>query len=1013
MKIIELHIYGYGKLENASFSSLSDLQVFFGENEAGKSTLMSFIHSVLFGFPGKNQSAARYEPRQSLKYGGRLVLESAVHGTITVERVKGKASGDVTVTKEGQAAGGEEMLASLLGGLDRASFGSIYSFDLTGLQNLQKMSEQDIGKYLLSAGMMGTDAILTAEARLQKEMDALFKPSGQRPALNVQLKELRQLQGELKKSMDSQKEYAILHADYLNLQQNLEAAERLAAETEETIYMYKEYIRMRPLLREKEFLSAKLEGSREYTFPEDGLERLHELLHSKNHYEAEEAALKAREEEVRRKLDSCTPDFRLLEKAPEIEPLLERLPVLEQREIEQEQLKQKIKQLRQEAEAILRDSGYQKDIGEVLRADTSMLRRESLAELDAKRQQSLHTKEQLEERLKAEGELLEQTEKQLDSMVSQLLPEDERERLQIKFDSHKNTDIHLGRKRMIEEQIEKTEVRYKKLTEEEESRRRRTKNALGAGTAVVLVLAVYALLSKNYSIFGFAFGLAAVGLLIKFLQPSHSILTDLKDELSALRAEAEMLDASRSKPSGWDPSLESLLEKDKELARRIRDKEIQREEQEVSFNRIIDAFENWEKEWAQLEQKTSKEYKGLGYSGPSLHSRQLTFFFDAIQKAKAVLNKADRIQEELQESTAGAEGKIQAINGYAAELGTNHFSWREGTASLKTAIRQAADDFNKWQQIQNQLESLGEALRSLGEKKTFIEREVKTLYRLAQSDGEEEFRGRHKAVQERKADEARLGDIEVQLASFTLSRSAAAEFSSRGITEMDTKKLEDKRKELAEEIGRLLKLAAETEAKIKMLEEGGTHSELLHRFQEKKSAFREEAKKWGEYALAQSLLKRTVSRFMDEKLPRVLKKAESYLSYLTEGSYTAIHMKDESRGVLLQHKSGLMYEASEVSRGTAEQAYTAIRLALALHASQEESFPIIIDDGFVNFDQKRTERVLGLLKELKDEHQIIFFTCHSHIASAFKAGSVITLSPSGAASASGLQDSLPPAGSRL
>ncbi|WP_409294821.1 AAA family ATPase [Peribacillus sp. SCS-26] len=996
MKIIELHIYGYGKLENVSFSSLSDLQVFFGENEAGKSTLMSFIHSILFGFPGKNHSAARYEPKQSMKYGGRLVLESAVHGRITVERVKGKASGDVTVIKGGQAAGGEEMLASLLGGLDRASFQSIYSFDLSGLQNLQKMSEQDIGKYLLSAGMMGTDAILTAEARLQKEMETLFKPSGQRPALNVQIKELRQLQGELKKSMDSQKEYAILHAEYLNLQQNLEAVKRLAAETEENIYMYKEFIRMRPLLREKEFLSAKLEKSREYTFPEDGLERLQEFLHSKNHYEAEEAALKAREEEVRRKLGSCTPDFGLLEKAPEIEPLLERLPVLEQREMEQEQLKQKIKQLKQEAESILRDAGYQKDIGEVISADTSMLRRESLAALDAKRQQSLHTKEQLEERLKTEGEQLEQTEKQVVSMGSQLLPEDERERLEIKSDSHKNADIHLGRRRMLEEQIEKAESRYKRLTEEEGRRRRRTGYALGAGAAVVLVLAVYALLAKNYSNFGFAFGLAAVGLLIKFLQPSHSILADMKDELSVLRAEAEKLDA-RSNPSGWDPSLESLLEKDKELSRRIREKEIQREEQEMSFNRIIDAFENWEKEWAQLEQKTSEEYKGLGFSGTSLHGRQLTFFFDAIQKAKTVLKQAGQMQAELQESMEGVQGKIQAINGYAAELGIGHFSWREGAASLKTAIRQAADDFNRWQQIQNQLESMGEDLSSLGEKKAFIEREMKTLYRLAHAEGEEEFRGRHKAVQERQADKARLADIEVQLAAFTLSRSAAAEFNSRNITEMDTRKLEDKRKELAEDMGRLLKLAAETEAKIKTLEEGGIHSELLHRFQEKKSAFREEAKKWAEYALAQSLLKRTVSRFMEEKLPRVLKKAESYLSFLTEGSYTAIHMKDESSGVLLQHKSGLMYEASEVSRGTAEQAYTAIRLALALHASQEESFPIIIDDGFVNFDQKRTERVLALLEELKDEHQIIFFTCHSHIAGAFKTGSVISLSGSGTA----------------
>ncbi len=64
MKIVEINIYGYGKFENVLFTDLHSTQVFFGENEAGKSTIMSFIHSILFGFPTKLHSELRYEPKK-------------------------------------------------------------------------------------------------------------------------------------------------------------------------------------------------------------------------------------------------------------------------------------------------------------------------------------------------------------------------------------------------------------------------------------------------------------------------------------------------------------------------------------------------------------------------------------------------------------------------------------------------------------------------------------------------------------------------------------------------------------------------------------------------------------------------------------------------------------------------------------------------------------------------------------------------------------------------------------
>ena len=51
MKITDLQVDGFGVWKGLSVESISDeITVFCGENEAGKTTLMQFIRSMMFGF---------------------------------------------------------------------------------------------------------------------------------------------------------------------------------------------------------------------------------------------------------------------------------------------------------------------------------------------------------------------------------------------------------------------------------------------------------------------------------------------------------------------------------------------------------------------------------------------------------------------------------------------------------------------------------------------------------------------------------------------------------------------------------------------------------------------------------------------------------------------------------------------------------------------------------------------------------------------------------------------------
>lgn len=79
MKITEIQIKNFGKLHNINIRPLPGINVIYGENETGKSTLQQFITGMLFGIekqkgPGsQNDSYRQYEPwNDSSSYSGGL-----------------------------------------------------------------------------------------------------------------------------------------------------------------------------------------------------------------------------------------------------------------------------------------------------------------------------------------------------------------------------------------------------------------------------------------------------------------------------------------------------------------------------------------------------------------------------------------------------------------------------------------------------------------------------------------------------------------------------------------------------------------------------------------------------------------------------------------------------------------------------------------------------------------------------------------------------------------------------
>ena len=82
MIIKELYISAYGSLRDRSFEFSENLNILTGENEAGKSTLMSFISFMLYG---PDELAMKYIRASVGECGGRMIVTSS-DGDLLIER---------------------------------------------------------------------------------------------------------------------------------------------------------------------------------------------------------------------------------------------------------------------------------------------------------------------------------------------------------------------------------------------------------------------------------------------------------------------------------------------------------------------------------------------------------------------------------------------------------------------------------------------------------------------------------------------------------------------------------------------------------------------------------------------------------------------------------------------------------------------------------------------------------------------------------------------------------------
>lgn len=174
--------------------------------------------------------------------------------------------------------------------------------------------------------------------------------------------------------------------------------------------------------------------------------------------------------------------------------------------------------------------------------------------------------------------------------------------------------------------------------------------------------------------------------------------------------------------------------------------------------------------------------------------------------------------------------------------------------------------------------------------------------------------------------------------------------------------------------------------RIAQLEGDGALGELLLDREQARSALTDAVHTWAEYTVAAALFDQARKVYEEERQPEVLRLASQYFGAMTRDAYARVlaplgevDLQVEETG------SGARKGPEALSRGTKEQLYLAMRLALAsVYADQLVALPLVTDDILVNFDEDRAAAAAALLGEYATGGvQVLAFTCHRRLADVF------------------------------
>ena len=251
MRLKQIKMINFGQFSDKSFDLPSkEINVFFGANEAGKSTTVAFIKQIMFGFHLRSNSSPFFEDYTPLAHvspmGGSLVFE-ADDGEYELERLYAKGDktkrGILTVKKDGQVVP-ESLFFDQIQKIDGSFYADSFIFNQEMLGQVSSLSQEDLLERIYYLGAANSGKLLEMRDGFEKEAGKLFKKTGKKPEVNRLLKQMEDDRDNLAQTQAEFGDYEELDRDLTaksdELKSKQQALEKLQKRAQELRDLQKE-----------------------------------------------------------------------------------------------------------------------------------------------------------------------------------------------------------------------------------------------------------------------------------------------------------------------------------------------------------------------------------------------------------------------------------------------------------------------------------------------------------------------------------------------------------------------------------------------------------------------------------------------------------------------------------------------------------------------------------------------------------------------------------------------------
>lgn len=971
MRIERLEIDGFGRFHDVAWTFDEGLSVLHGANEAGKTTLLNALRALLFGFEATRDGRTWYPALAGGRRGGRLVLRARDGGRWTVERHGERGgTGALVVRAPNGNQGGQETLDRLLGGAGRDLFTNIFAFGLGELQTFASLSADGVrGRiYGAGAGLGGTSAV-DLERRLRQQLDAAFLPRGRERPLNQLLARIEELRREVADLGRQPQEHAEAH-------------------------------------REREALRARAAELRGAVRAEREREaRLVRLLEARD--AAAEVALLTDE--------LAAGDASLDHFVPDAVILLERhLAALAAATSALTQVERELAEARAERERLPVDDAVLAVAERVLALRDERSARGPAAEHRRQLEAAVSRHAQaVQEQVARAGGLDEERLRALDDSIVAVERTRELERRLVEA---RNLATEAERRhRLLAEEVQRAgetpdaageersdDARLEALEGLDALRlRRAVAEATSAGRppawlapAAGLVLAIAAVAVGTALGQPFPGVLAGAVLGVGTALALRAAIGGGPDDLPAIESERRLLLERAGLPAGADDGAVRRLADELAARRTQAGLEADRRAAVAARRRQLDAAER-EMGTAREELAAAEagwagwlDAAGLPEEITPEAARQVLAAATIARRAATERDDGGRRLAELDAADEASAGRVAELAGALGLAAPADDPGRDALVLAAVSRLEAARDTERRiRELDASIDRLADRHRGCRDAVEERERALATFLGEVGCPDPDSLRRRDVEASARRASMARLRELRAGLAGMAggmdavdalvaeaLGADSAELEAARADAHQQVERLEDEEREVLNRIGAL-------DARIVQLEcaeELGARRQELAMLEGRAAAL---AREWAVRALTLRLLEETRSRYERERQPDVVRAATSHFERITDGRYARIVAPPGESGVRVETEGGQARTTDELSRGTAEQLYLALRFGLIEEfARSAEPLPVVMDDILVNFDAERAARAAAAIRDLAERHQVLYFTCHRQIA---------------------------------